>query len=1081
MNKFFSASILFAFLNLFVNAQESKKWDIEKTTGVKKNISFSTTEGTWMNLDVSPDGSSIVFDLLGDIYKMPVIGGNAQLLTGGMAWDVQPRFSPDGKYISFTSDKDGADNIWIMNADGTEKKSITKEDFRLLNNAVWTKNGEYLIARKHFTGHRSLGAGELWMYHFSGGFEGVQLTKRKNDQQDLGEPIASPDGKYVFYSEDVSPGPYFQYNKDPYGEIYAIKRLNLEDGSIETITGGPGGAARPQVSPDGKLLAFVKRVRLKSQLFIHNLETGEEYPIYDDLSRDQQEAWAIFGVYPNFNWLPDSRTVIFYAKGKIRKIDILTQFADEIPFNVNVKQTITEALHFDQEVFKNEFDVKMIRQLVTSPDGKKAAFNAAGYIYLKDLPNGKPQRLTEGTNWEFEPSFSPDGKAIVFTTWNDELKGAIIKAEVKNGKTTQISDEPGLYYSPKFNNKGDLIVYRKGVGNKVLGYTYGKDPGIYTISTNGGKGKLIIKEGVKPQFNSADSRIYYQGNEGSKKALKSCDLNGGNGRTHYSSTYATNFIPSPDDKWLAFNELFNVYITPLINTSNNLDLSSKNKAFPLKQLTKDAGSYIHWSNDSKFIHWTLGPKYFSKAIKDAFDFIDEKDKKLKSDSVGIDINLELLSDIPQGKIALKGARIISMKGDEVIENGTIIIDQNKIVAIGKDETIQIPSDAKVFNLYGKTIIPGIIDVHAHLNTSPDGISPQQDWSYFANLAFGVTTSHDPSSNTEMAFSQSEMLKAGRLIGPRVYSTGTILYGADGDFKAVINNLDDARSHLKRMQAVGAFSVKSYNQPRREQRQQVIQAARELKMLVVPEGGSTFFTNMNMIADGHTGIEHNIPVVPIYKDVTTFWNASKTAYTPTLIVSYGSQSGENYWYDRTNVWENERLLEFVPRTIVDERSRRRTTSEYGDYGHIEVSRAVNQIAKGGTKINLGAHGQLQGLGAHWELWMFAQGGMKPLDALKCATINGAIYLGMDKEIGSLEKGKLADLVILNSNPLDDIRNSENIRYVMVNGRLFDSETMNELGNTEKIRSKFWWQFDKSENYVVPSGNVETWSFTTPECD
>src|SRR5690606_3922950 len=274
-----------------------------------------------------------------------------------------------------------------------------------------------------------------------------------------------------------------------------------------------------------------------------------------------------------------------------------------------------------------------------------------------------------------------------------------------------------------------------------------------------------------------------------------------------------------------------------------------------------------------------------------------------------------------------------------------------------------------------------VDVHAHLRTSPDGISPQQDWSYYANLAYGVTTSHDPSSNSEMAFSQSEMLKVGRLVGPRVYSTGTILYGADGDFKAVINNIDDAMSHLKRMQGIGAFSVKSYNQPRREQRQQLIQAARELKMLVMPEGGSTYFTNLNMIADGHTGIEHNIPVVPIYKDVTSFWNASKSAYTPTLIVSYGSQFGENYWYDRTNVWENDKLAEFTPRAIIDSRSRRRTTSEYGDYGHIEVAKAVNQIAQGGTKINLGSHGQLQGLGAHWELWMLVQGGMKPLDALK----------------------------------------------------------------------------------------------------
>jgi imidazolonepropionase-like amidohydrolase len=378
-------------------------------------------------------------------------------------------------------------------------------------------------------------------------------------------------------------------------------------------------------------------------------------------------------------------------------------------------------------------------------------------------------------------------------------------------------------------------------------------------------------------------------------------------------------------------------------------------------------------------------------------------------------------------------------------------------------------------------MPGIVDVHAHLHPSVDGVSPQQDWNYYANLSYGVTTAHDPSTNTEMVFSQAEMLKAGTMVGPRVYSTGTILYGADGDFKAVINSLDDARSNLRRLKAVGAFSVKSYNQPRREQRQEIIAAARELQMEVVPEGGSTFFTNMNMILDGHTGIEHNIPVWPVYKDVISFWNASRSGYTPTLIVSYGTQFGENFWYDRTEVWKDEHLLNFVPQYIVDARSRRRTTSEYGDYGHIEVSKYVKQIADGGTRVNLGSHGQLQGLGAHWEMWMLAQGGMPPMDVLRCATINGASYLGMDKEIGSLEPGKLADLIVMDENPLDDIRNTDKIKYVMVNGRLYDSDSMNEIGNREKPRLHFWWQMGRGDMISLPVDNTETYLFGTEDGD
>lgn len=1078
MRKFFLGTLMIL-LSFFGKAQD-KKWNIETYVGPSKTFNIQTNEGTWMNLDVSPDGQEIVFDLLGDIYTIPMSGGTARLLSGGTAWEVQPRYSPDGKYISFTSDRDGGDNIWIMDRTGGNKQQITKEKFRLLNNASWSPNSEYIVARKHFTGSRSLGAGEIWMYNIHGG-TGVQLTKRKNDQQDVGEPVISPDNKFVYFSEDITPGPNFEYSKDPNGIIYAIKRLDLTTGKLTNFIQQQGGSARPQVSPDGSMIAYVKRIRLKSVLAIQNIQTGEETIVYDDLSHDQQETWAIFGVYPNFAWTPDAKNIVFYAKGKIRKIELASRKTDDVPFNVNSSQTVQDALSFPQEVFIDEFSVKMIRQLTTSPDGKFVIFNAAGYLYKKELPNGAPERVTAGVDFEFEPDISPDGKYVIYTTWSDEFKGAIKRTELKNGKTISLTDEKGFYYSPVYSTKGDKIVYRKGAGNEVLGITFGRNTGIYTSSATGSTKKLISDNGIRPQFSADDSRIYFQGNESGKKTFKSMDINGGDERTHFTSTYATQFSPSPDGKWMAFTELFNVYLTPLVTAGRPLDLSAENTGLPLQRITRDGGTYLHWSGDSKQLMWTLGEKYYSREITKISPKNDSVAKLTAiPDTSGITIGLRLKADMPIGIIALKGARIITMNGSNVIERGNIIIENNKIIAIGPEDVVQIPATAKVIDVAGKTIMPGIVDVHAHLRTSPDGISPQQDWSYLANLSFGVTTSHDPSSNTEMVFSQRDMLRAGRMVGPRVYSTGSILYGADGDFKVVINSLDDALSNLRRLKAVGAFSVKSYNQPRRNQRQQILEAARQLHMLVVPEGGSTFFTNMNMIADGHTGIEHSIPIVPIYKDVTEFWNHTNVGYTPTLIVAYGAQWGENFWYDRTNVWENERLMNFTPRSIIDSRSRRRTTSEYGDYGHIEVSKAVKQIADGGTKVNLGAHGQIQGLGAHWELWMLVQGGMTPMEAIRSATMNGASYLGMSKEIGSLEVGKLADLIVMDASPLDDIRNSEKIKYVMINGRLYDSLTMNEIGTREKIRSKLWFEMDKSGGMIIPTAS-ETWTFTIPHCD
>ncbi len=294
---------------------QEKKWAITQPAEPFQEVTISTDEGTWINLDVSPDGKQIVFDMLGDIYLLPIAGGNAEVLREGHAFEVQPRFSPDGKSISFTSDAGGGDNVWTMNVDGSEAKQVTKESFRLLNNADWTPDGQFLVARKHFTSGRSLGAGELWMYHKNGG-SGVQLTKRKNDQQDLNEPVVSPDGRYVYYSEDMYPGGFFQYNKNPNSQIYVIKRYDRNNGKIENVIQGPGGALRPQVSPDGTKIAFVRRVRTKTVLFIHDLASGVQTPVYEDLSKDQQEAWAIFGTYPGYDWMPDNQKYHYLGQGQ---------------------------------------------------------------------------------------------------------------------------------------------------------------------------------------------------------------------------------------------------------------------------------------------------------------------------------------------------------------------------------------------------------------------------------------------------------------------------------------------------------------------------------------------------------------------------------------------------------------------------------------------------------------------------------------------------------------------------------------------------------------------------------------------
>jgi imidazolonepropionase-like amidohydrolase len=511
---------------------------------------------------------------------------------------------------------------------------------------------------------------------------------------------------------------------------------------------------------------------------------------------------------------------------------------------------------------------------------------------------------------------------------------------------------------------------------------------------------------------------------------------------------------------------------------------------PIYKVTSEAGANLSWSGNSKNLHWSLGPELFTQSVDEALARAakkaedkrleqlakndkppgekkdeakaddkaakDKADKKDEPKPVGVNIAFKQKADLPDGLVALVGGRVITMKGDEVLERGVVLIKQNRIIEVGNADAVKIPEGAVVIDCAGKTLLPGFIDVHAHGGQGQDGITPQENWGRYADLAFGVTTIHDPSNDSESIFSASEMQRAGLIVQPRTFSTGTILYGAAGSFKAQIDSLDDALFHLKRMKAVGAFSVKSYNQPRRDQRQQVIEAARQLGMMVVPEGGSLLEHNLTMVADGHTGVEHSLPVERIYKDVVQFWGASATGYTPTLIVGYGGLDGEHYWYQHMDAWKNEKLLNFTPKQVIDPRSRRRPMASDEDYNILRSASICKALFDAGTTVHLGAHGQLAGLGSQWELWLIAQSGLRPIDVLKCGTINGAKYLGLDHDIGSIETGKLADVIVLDKDPLADIHNTDSVKYTILNGRVYDSMTMNEIGARKKERRPFFFE-------------------------
>ena len=438
-------SVSLALGQVHAEQTDETKWQVDSPKGQFVDASISVEQGTWMNIDISPDGETLVFDLLGDIYTMPMSGGKATQITSDIAWQMQPRFSPDGKHIAFTSDQGGGDNIWVMDVNGENQTAVTDETFRLLNSPAWSPDGDYLVARKHFTASRSLGAGEVWLYHKAGG-KGVQLTKRENDQKDLGEPMFSPDGRYVYFSHDATPGKTFHYSKDSVAGIYKIKRYDRETGEIETIISGMGGAIRPTPSPDGKKLAYIKRDDFQTSLYLYDLTSGEHTKLYDKLERDMQETWAIHGVYPTIAWTPNNEELVFWAGGTIHKLNVDDKSVSDIAFKVDTTKKIQKAVRFTQNIDTEEFDVKMLRNVQISPDGETALFEALGHIYKRDLDSGKIKRLTKQTDhYELFPQYSRDGKKIVYTTWDDNEQGTVRVVSARSGRGDTITDEPGKY------------------------------------------------------------------------------------------------------------------------------------------------------------------------------------------------------------------------------------------------------------------------------------------------------------------------------------------------------------------------------------------------------------------------------------------------------------------------------------------------------------------------------------------------------------------------------------------------------------------------------------------------------------
>jgi len=1044
-------------------------------------LEWTEHEGTWVSLDISPDGSSLVFELLGDLYSIPAAGGEAHCIVCGLPFDSQPVFSPDGREIAFVSDRDGNENLWVAEADGTRPRQISQiGDNSEFVSPEWARDGKSIYIARFKS---DMNAYELWRYASDGTnhqpLDQVTHAKRTPDmpkpQRDnaLG-PALSPDGRSLYYEDKTGLG----FDDDIELPLWHIVRRDLKTGEERIVITAQGSAFRPRLTPDGEQILYATRIFGKTALRIRNLETDEDRLLISSIQRDDQEGLSARDLLPRYAVTPDSNAVIANYGGKLHRVELASGKDTVIPFTAHVRLPFGPYMRPEFKEETGPVRARLIQHPSLSPDGRRIVFSALARLYVADSKAGAATELVSDQD-AFEPAWSSDGSWIAYVTWSAEAGGAIWRIRADGSGTPQkLTDHSDYYAYPTFAPDGKSVYSLRSNGydqlHKLADFApYQAD--LIELQLDGSRHEpRVITSGLMrggAQFTNEPGVTYISQFDG----LYRVPLNGEKpGRVLHVTGPTWYFVDgtanadllkiSPDGRWALAQITQQLYLIPLPTAPEDGGYSIE-LAAPAPhavRITSVGADFFDWADAGRTITWALGNKFFCESLDEAKSGSAEPPSGQDMERAGVShlaIDVQLPRDIPRGSIVLRNATAITMRHDavdEVIPNADIVITDNRIAAVGPRGSVAIPKDATVRDLSGRYVVPGFIDVHLHWGSIRRSILDSESWVFRAALAYGVTASLDPSSLSIDTFAYEDMIDAGRMLGSRIYTTGPALFSFNN-----IHTEEQALNNIRRNpEFYRTHNLKEYRTGNRAQRELVVQASHSLNLLTTTEGALDMKLDMTQIQDGFSGNEHAYSAVPIADDIVQLFARSGVSYTPTLQISNGGMEGQSWFYLHRSPFgdpaEESKLRHFVPTETLERKMERVHAGQDAQYSFPLVADGAARVQRAGGLVAVGSHGELPGLGYHYELQALAMGGMKPLEVLRAATIDSARTIGRDNELGSIEPGKLADLIVLQQNPLEDIRNTLSIESVMKNGRLYDGETLNEQWPRTTTEPAVWFQ-------------------------